>query len=109
MERKVFGRVGGGVAVCGAEFIRGKDPRTLARGLLAMSQEDFGAAFKGSPIKRAKLRGVKRNAAVVVGNVGTRSDVDVLTPAVDAPDAMVREHVLWALAQVISRREDMDD
>jgi len=37
-----------------------------------MSQEVFNAAFKGSPIKRAKLRGVKRNGAVVVGNVGTR-------------------------------------
>ncbi len=29
----------------------------------------FGTAFKGSPMKRAKLRGLKRNAAVVLGNV----------------------------------------
>ncbi len=34
----------------------------------AMSDEDFRTAFKGSPMKRAKLRGLKRNAAVVLGN-----------------------------------------
>jgi epoxyqueuosine reductase len=56
------------------EFIAGKDARTLARDLLAMSQEEFNAAFKGSPMKRAKLRGLKRNAAVVLGNVGASED-----------------------------------
>ena len=53
--------------------IAGKDARTLATEILAMSDEDFRIAFKGSPMKRAKLRGLKRNAAVVVANAG-RSD-----------------------------------
>ena len=53
------------------EVLAGKDARTLARELLAMTQEEFSVAFKGSPMKRAKLRGLKRNAAVVLGNVGT--------------------------------------
>jgi epoxyqueuosine reductase len=35
-----------------------------------MSDEAFRIAFKGSPMKRAKLRGPKRNAAVVLGNGG---------------------------------------
>jgi epoxyqueuosine reductase len=48
--------------------IAGKDARTLARDILAMDDEDFRIAFKGSPMKRAKLRGLKRNAAVVLGN-----------------------------------------
>ncbi|HET7550637.1 MAG TPA: hypothetical protein VFK04_05060 [Gemmatimonadaceae bacterium] len=51
-------------------MIAGKDARTLAHEILAMSQEDFAAAFRRSPMKRAKLRGLKRNAAVVLGNVG---------------------------------------
>ena len=34
-----------------------------------MTPEEFSVAFKGSPMKRAKLRGLKRNAAVVLGNV----------------------------------------
>ena len=44
-----------------------------------MTQEEFSAAFKHSPMKRvlrlrsgqAPLRGLKRNACVVLGNVGT--------------------------------------
>ena len=47
----------------------GKNAQTLARELLAMTQEEFSAAFKSSPMKRAKLRGLKRNACVVLGNV----------------------------------------
>jgi epoxyqueuosine reductase len=50
--------------------IAGKSAATLARDLLTMSDEDFRAAFKGSPMKRAKLRGLQRNAAVVQGNAG---------------------------------------
>ena len=33
-----------------------------------MTHEEFEPRFKGSPMKRAKLRGLKRNAAVVSGN-----------------------------------------
>ena len=79
------------------EFLPAKDARTLARDLLAMSQEEFSAAFKGSPMKRAKLRGLKRNAAVVLGNVGTADDADVLTRALDDEEPLVREHARWAL------------
>jgi epoxyqueuosine reductase len=39
-----------------------------------MSDDEFRAAFKGSPMKRAKLGGLKRNAAVVLWNVGNRDD-----------------------------------
>jgi epoxyqueuosine reductase len=41
-----------------------KDARTLARELLGMSQPEFSAAFKGSPMKRAKRRRLARKAAV---------------------------------------------
>ena len=50
--------------------LAGKEARVLARELLAMTQEDFSRAFRKSAMKRAKLRGLKRNAAVVLGNVG---------------------------------------
>jgi len=48
--------------------IRDKDPETFARDLLAMSDEEFRSAFSKSPMKRAKRRGLVRNAAVVLGN-----------------------------------------
>lgn len=49
--------------------IADKDAVTLARDLLAMSDEDFQTNFRRSPMKRAKLAGLKRNAAVVLGNI----------------------------------------
>ena len=77
-----------------------KDARTLARDLLSMSDEEFRTAFKGSPMKRAKLRGLKRNAAVVLGNVGSSDDVPSLVAALADPEPLVREHAGWALARI---------
>jgi len=85
------------------EVLAGKDARQLSRELLTTTQEEFSAAFKGSPMKRAKLRGLKRNAAVVLGNVRTASqmekveDAQVLTRALDDPEPLVREHASRAL------------
>jgi epoxyqueuosine reductase len=80
--------------------IAGKDARTLAREFLAMSQLEFSKLFKGSPMKRAKLRGLKRNSAVVLGNVGTSEDVPSLVAALDDAEPLVREHAAWALARI---------
>jgi epoxyqueuosine reductase len=82
------------------EVLAGKDARQLARELLEMSQEQFSAAFKNSPMKRAKLRGLKRNAAVVLGNVGTPDDVDVLACALDDEEPLVRDHAAWAISRL---------
>jgi len=62
-------------AFAASEVIAGKDARTLATKLLEMSQEEFSTAFRKSPMKRAKLRGLQRNAAVMVGNQGTSADI----------------------------------
>jgi epoxyqueuosine reductase len=75
----------------------GKDARTLARELLAMSDAEFRAGFAGSPMKRAKLRGLKRNAAVVLASVGTTEDVPVLEKACSDPEPVVQAHAVWAL------------
>ena len=53
------------------EFVAGKDAVTLATDILALDQEQFSEAFRKSPMKRAKLVGLKRNAVVVLTNVGT--------------------------------------
>ena len=80
--------------------VRGKNARTLAREILAMDDEAFRAAFKGSPMKRAKLRGLKRNAAVVLGNAGAADDVALLTRCLEDPEPLVREHAAWALRRI---------
>ncbi len=48
--------------------IAGKDARTLAAEILAWREEEFRAAFKSSAMRRAKLAGLRRNAAVVRRN-----------------------------------------
>ena len=82
------------------EALGGRDARTLAREILGMTQPAFSGAFKGSPMKRAKLRGLKRNAAVVLGNIGTVDDVPALEHALADPEPLVREHAAWALARL---------
>ncbi|MDQ6717043.1 MAG: tRNA epoxyqueuosine(34) reductase QueG [Gemmatimonadota bacterium] len=52
--------------------LAGKNARALAEDLLAMGDEQFRADFKSSPMKRAKLAGLKRNAGAVLRNIGER-------------------------------------
>ena len=68
--------------------------------LLEMDQEAFSKTFKGSPIKRTKRRGLLRNAAVVLGNVGSKADVPVLAQALGDDEPLVRGHAAWALGQI---------
>jgi epoxyqueuosine reductase len=85
--------------------IAGKDARALSCELLAMSDEDFTGSFKGSPMKRAKLRGLKRNAAVVLGNIGEAEDAAALTRSLDDRDPLVREHAAWAVPRIAARQD----
>ena len=65
-----------------------------------MTREEFSRAFKSSPMKRAKLRGLKRNASVVLGNVGSAEDVPSLVATLDDPEPLVRGHAAWALGKI---------
>jgi epoxyqueuosine reductase len=51
-------------------FIGNKDAATLARDILALDGDTYRPAFRGSPMTRAKLAGLQRNAAVVLANLG---------------------------------------
>lgn len=89
-------------------LVASTDARTLARTILGMSQDEYAEAFRGSPMKRAKLRGLKRNAAVVLGNVGTVDDSEMLTRPCDDQDALVCEHASWALDKLNKRRSSAE-
>jgi epoxyqueuosine reductase len=83
--------------------VAGRDARALSRELLGMPADDFSRAFERSPMKRAKLRGLKRNAAVVLGNVGSADDIPALTAALHDDEPLVREHAAWALERIAER------
>ncbi len=71
------------------------------RWLLEMTQEEFSATYRDTPVPRAKRRGLARNAAVAFGNVGTCDDVPFLADVVSNHDEpLVRGHAAWALARV---------
>lgn len=69
--------------------------------LLSISQEDFSAKYKSSPIKRAKRAGLQRNACVALGNIGDRKAVPALGHALQEADSpLVRSHAAWALGRL---------
>ena len=55
------------------EAIAAKSATQLSRELLATTDEEFRVAFRRSPMKRAKLAGLRRNAAIVLENEHRRS------------------------------------
>jgi epoxyqueuosine reductase len=67
---------------------------------MMMTQEEFSARFKGSPIKRAKRRGLLRNVAVALGNWGSSEAVPALAVALNDEEALVRGHAAWALGRI---------
>jgi epoxyqueuosine reductase len=69
--------------------------------LLEMDDEAFRQRFRGSPMKRAKRRGLVRNAALALGNVGQSRDRAVLErSASNDPEAVVRDAADWALRRL---------
>jgi epoxyqueuosine reductase len=69
--------------------------------LLTMTEAEFRAVYRGSAVLRAKRRGLARNAAVALGNVGTAADLPVLTTALRTHDEpLVRGHAAWAAGRL---------
>ena len=91
------------------QALAGKEPRELAADLLSMDDERFRIVFKGSPMKRAKRRGLARNAAVVLGNIGTAEDLPALAAARADREPLVRRHVEWAMSRIGARESLIND
>ena len=69
--------------------------------LLGLSEGEFRARFHGSPILRAKRRGLLRNVCVALGNSRRVEAVPALTQTLgEDPDALVRGHAAWALGRI---------
>jgi epoxyqueuosine reductase len=84
------------------EGLDSPDARALARSLLAMSREEYASKYRRSPIRRAKLSGLKRNACVVLGNVGTAADVPALAATLADSEPLVRLAAVEALGRLSS-------
>jgi epoxyqueuosine reductase len=69
--------------------------------LLALDDQAFARRFTRSAIKRARRRGLLRNAAVVLGNTGNREAVAPLARTLASEhEPLVRGHAAWALGRL---------
>jgi epoxyqueuosine reductase len=69
--------------------------------LLGLSEEGFRTRFRGSPIRRAKRRGLLRNVCVALGNLGRPEAVPALAAALQGEgEALIRGHAAWALGRI---------
>ena len=69
--------------------------------LLQIQRDDYEERFRRSPMKRAKRSGLRRNAAVAMGNRRQERYVPSLARALHGgEDAEVRSHAAWALGRI---------
>ena len=75
--------------------------------LASLDENSFREIFRGSPIKRAKWRGLIRNACVALGNSALPTDspsysriLTLLTRLAGSSDALIAEHARWALQRL---------
>jgi len=66
--------------------------------LAEMQPEEFRAVFRGSPVRRAKLSGLRRNAVIAMGNSGDKKFMPTLKKLCEDSDPVVAEHARWAVA-----------
>jgi epoxyqueuosine reductase len=70
--------------------------------LAEMSAEEFRASFRGSPIRRAKHAGMRRNAAIAMGNSGREEFVPILKAMIEDSESSVAESADWAVRRLRS-------
>ncbi|MCY2968825.1 MAG: tRNA epoxyqueuosine(34) reductase QueG [Planctomycetota bacterium] len=68
--------------------------------LLGLSEEEFQAHFAGTPLDRPGRDGLRRNAAIAIGNSGNPANISHLAPFRNDPDSIVRETVEWAIERL---------
>ena len=87
-----------------------------------LTEDEFRRVFRGSPVKRAKWRGLLRNACVAIGNARitpeNRSHARIVQRLEDlarSDDTILAEHANWALARLradfevqVDRSEESD-
>jgi epoxyqueuosine reductase len=75
--------------------------------LANLSELEFREKFRGSPVKRAKWRGLVRNACIALGNSGGRPEsaaypeaLSALRKLSESSDAAIAESARWALSRI---------
>lgn len=76
--------------------------------VLAMDEGRYEAEFTGTAMRRATRSGLRRNAAVVLGNLGDPQALPALVAAVADADPVVRSHAAWAIGRLDRRHPALE-
>ena len=71
--------------------------------LLHLSKTAYDAQFGATAIERTGHEGIRRNAAIALGNVGGADCVPALRAVLDDSSPTIREAALWAIGQIERR------
>jgi epoxyqueuosine reductase len=95
-----FAGSGGSVLFERRDELEGLDPRAILRS----DEAGFRETYSGTPLMRARWDGMRRNACVVMGNLGRSEYLEALEDALDDADPTVRTTAAWAIGRI--RRRD---
>jgi epoxyqueuosine reductase len=70
--------------------------------LAELKTDEFRETFRGSPVKRAKLQGLRRNALIATGNSGERKFIPILEKLLADEDNVIVEAAGWAMEKLKS-------
>jgi epoxyqueuosine reductase len=68
--------------------------------LAEMSTEEFRQKFRGSPIRRTKRTGLRRNAVIAMANSGDEAFLPVVKRLAADEDAVIAETANWAIERL---------
>jgi epoxyqueuosine reductase len=68
--------------------------------MLALEEDAWRIATRRTALRRAKFRGLVRNALVAAGNAGDPSLIPLIERHAHGGDELLAEHARWALAQI---------
>jgi epoxyqueuosine reductase len=71
--------------------------------LLGLSEEEFRRRFRDTALWRTRRRGLLRNAAIALGNLGDARALPALQQALDDSEPLVREAARWSIERLSSR------
>jgi len=66
------------------------------REILRLTPESFARVFRGTAVKRLKLRGLLRNACIAAGNSGDATLFEEVMALTAHAEPLVRAHAVWA-------------
>ena len=71
--------------------------------ILSLDEPGWRGATRGTALRRAKYRGLLRNALVASGNSGDPALAPLVRRHAEGPDPLLAEHARWALARLEAR------